>query len=739
MLNKITLTILLTLTGFSVVCSIEPAIGANTPSIIQTVQPRIVTPFDETKAANLGQAGLDASGKLFASQAQFLAQITSSDGVKASGAFSSTQGVGISARIKVAPADQGQLAEILIVAMYNKLMFMKTTQGWTLWDGSIQSLMAAQDARNFAAIEDLEIIDSLNLVGDFQIFIGYRRPTALHFSPNPLSLSIIQPNSSSSGYDLRVDPNPLAANITLDTAKAVSKKLFLEGGTLETKGSDGVTYTLTIPSDALQFPTTITMTPLANLTGVPLGEKSYGVQLSPDGLEFLNFASLKITPAAGMNWPVTQQIPAAMNGPNNLVSLALIDTKSTNPELKLLHFSSYAVLLSEKGFNASVSGLRTRIGGSEERRLTSAMAELRVQDRMGNQSQAEVTASAVAALVQEYKEKVLNPRIAAAKTSCAAAKLAHSTFVEFLRLAQLNGDAMDNKIDQASLSELRGIGSETCMREEYEICRDEHIITRIIPLHLGLYRQESILNGWDGNENTQPKTLQVADEYARKCLQFEIQLDSDSSFSLNRPASPVHTVTESVSGRLKVGFQMNGLIIPPESPADIRGTGALIGANGFYPLTSSGYKASYTERCYEVDSQQGYDSLFGAGFLAFEPDVNSPSNPGGANRVKDFMVSIAAGLSFNFSEHQVSEYQLEDIGCGAKISTLPVLEGWIPGFYSKWTDTIASPDGGALVSKWNIIGNQDIMATKDVTINDTNSAHETIRGSAHLILFHKPI
>jgi hypothetical protein len=83
--------------------------------------------------------------------------------------------------------------------------------------------------------------------------------------------------------------------VTVDEARAATKALPLEGGTLEATGADGTVYSLTIPPGALLLETTITMTPIVSISGGNLPSGSVlGVDLKPSGLRLYEFADLSI-------------------------------------------------------------------------------------------------------------------------------------------------------------------------------------------------------------------------------------------------------------------------------------------------------------------------------------------------------------------------------------------------------------------------------------------------------------
>jgi len=333
-------------------------------------------------------------------------------------------------------------------------------------------------------------------------------------APAPTASGGGQPTAEAT-YSLRVDPNPIVATPATDDARQVAQDLPLEGGTLSATGADGTVYTLTVPANALEQATRITMTPLARVAGLPFGEDVRGVQLGPDGLQFASFVRLNVALPAGTHWPVEQQVPISMQGSRNIVSLAPLDSTSEAPSFQLLHFSSYALVLASKGLNASLEGLRQRLGGSEDERLTSALSGLLAAERVRALSgqPGNTLADALIAMMQEFEKKVLAPRLAAASSSCAASRLALQTTLGLERSRQLLGLPESGSATAATHAALFATSAQVCMKEEFEICRDVHIVTRIVPARLGVERQLALLGILD-------QVPLEADAYVEKCLRF---------------------------------------------------------------------------------------------------------------------------------------------------------------------------------------------------------------------------
>lgn len=90
-------------------------------------------------------------------------------------------------------------------------------------------------------------------------------------------------------------------NVTINSASQSSSSVSIgkEGGTVSA-AYNGITYTLTIPPDAVENAQTITMTPLSAISGSPLDSGfAAGVNLSPDGLVLYKPATLTIEMPAG--------------------------------------------------------------------------------------------------------------------------------------------------------------------------------------------------------------------------------------------------------------------------------------------------------------------------------------------------------------------------------------------------------------------------------------------------------
>jgi len=346
-----------------------------------------------------------------------------------------------------------------------------------------------------------------------------------------LTLAAILLSACSSGgntakdyqYLLEQPDEPIQVQTALEDANASEAHFTTAGGSLKTIGSDGTAYRLDIPADALLNDVLIRMTP-ANVSGLPFGSgQTLAVQLEPEGLVFNNFVTLTIVPAQEI--PFDQQIFFGYEADGSNLSLAVPVVDSKEIKLQLLHFSGYGVT---KGLLADIEPVRARIGGSAETRLQSAIAEQLARERQrqllgGGESESLVDFEEY---FRQYEEQVIKPRVAAAGESCAAGRLALHTVLGFERQKALLGVEGAGSLDQ--FGDLMATVTSVCVKEEYELCRNDHVIHRMIPVWLGMERQAQLL-GMGESGGAMGDALREARDLTSKCLTFELVFQSQAN------------------------------------------------------------------------------------------------------------------------------------------------------------------------------------------------------------------
>ena len=136
--------------------------------------------------------------------------------------------------------------------------------------------------------------------------------------------------------------NPINVTPVLDIAHSATQTIAAsQGGTISATGADGSVFTLTIPANALLSDETITMAPLSSVSGLPVsGGLLAAVQLSPEGLELVQAATLMIQPAVSV--PVDQQIAFGYHASGKELYLQPLGLTSSIT-IALTHFSTDGV------------------------------------------------------------------------------------------------------------------------------------------------------------------------------------------------------------------------------------------------------------------------------------------------------------------------------------------------------------------------------------------------------------
>jgi hypothetical protein len=341
--------------------------------------------------------------------------------------------------------------------------------------------------------------------------------------------------------------NPIDVGLTLDAARAIEAVVPLTGGTLTATGADGTTYTLVIPDGALKYETPITMTPVATITGMPFGNGPLAVQLEPEGLSFNDFATLTITPAVAL--PENERLLIGYQADGRGLTVPLPDPNSSEIRIKLLHFSGAGVT---RGLLGDLEAVRRRLGGNVEARLSSAIS-LAIQTARATNQSPEILWARVDAYLDEYVERVVRPRIAAASEGCAEARVAVETILRLERIRQLLGLSTEENSLLGEMTPLMAMMMDICLREEFEMCRDEHVIHRILPIWASITRQAQLL----GLEGVQAS----GEQYVEKCLRFTLALDSTGTITASELTEVTHVTSE-----VPLRFNASELIIDGEGP-----------------------------------------------------------------------------------------------------------------------------------------------------------------------------
>jgi hypothetical protein len=136
-----------------------------------------------------------------------------------------------------------------------------------------------------------EVSDPLQVSPEFDMSaptlgIDFQNFDPNNFDPNSIDLENFDPEN----FDPAMfAPQPIQAEAVIGP----------QGGDLSVTGSNGVSYTLSIPPDALRFEMTVTLRPISAIPDLPLsGGLMAAVFIEPESLVFDIPATLKMTPPA---------------------------------------------------------------------------------------------------------------------------------------------------------------------------------------------------------------------------------------------------------------------------------------------------------------------------------------------------------------------------------------------------------------------------------------------------------
>lgn len=229
--------------------------------------------------------------------------------------------------------------------------------------------------------------------------------------------------------------NAIKVTPTLDSERAVTGTIGFDGGSISATAADGTVFTLTVPADSVRQRTSITLTPVSKLEGLPFGNGTdVTVDLQPSGLVFDVPATLRIEPATPI--PAGEQILYGYS--EDRLVLAEPVLKADGIAIVVPHFSGYGVA---KGFMGDVKEALERIGGSAEERIYSQMRAILQLAQQAEQrgKPIENLAALLDPFFEQLYREVVIPRLEVAGESCAAGRAAAISLLSYLRQRELLG------------------------------------------------------------------------------------------------------------------------------------------------------------------------------------------------------------------------------------------------------------------------------------------------------------
>lgn len=200
---------------------------------------------------------------------------------------------------------------------------------------------------------------------------------------------------------------PFRINASVDAEKAAVAVIPLSGGVIEAVGADGTAYRLEVPPAALETTTTITMTPIVQFNGLPVGERTLGVHLAPNGLQAYRFLTLTIRPQG--EYPLHQALYFSFDDAEGRLRPSPSPLRRTSLEIPILHFSSHAsTVLTAQQTESVLASNRSDPTSTMHAELSRVLHEARSS---GDGSLTDEHRAKIEALFTEYRRTVLLPAI----------------------------------------------------------------------------------------------------------------------------------------------------------------------------------------------------------------------------------------------------------------------------------------------------------------------------------------
>ncbi len=292
---------------------------------------------------------------------------------------------------------------------------------------------------------------------------------------------------------------PLDVITRPDAGRAVSKSIPPSGGSITATGADGDAFTLTLPPGALAVTTTVTLTPIAALTGAPY-PLAAAVQIGPDLLALRTAATLRIVPAPAV--PVPDEVTFAWYGPGHDFHLYPVTLDTTRLEFVVTQLHGYGV-----GRTPAAAAQATDSDGTHATptwtpraqlaRLMQEMQQWIRQERMrqflGEPADPDFNPK-MATLLRQYYDVTLKPLIPAIETDCAIYEQRLPDLLAWVKNAEMLGLAEQFAAEVAEVEATRRTGLANCYREAASPCMDWSDDVQVTLVNA--YYRELLLLGW---------------------------------------------------------------------------------------------------------------------------------------------------------------------------------------------------------------------------------------------------
>ena len=359
-----------------------------------------------------------------------------------------------------------------------------------------------------------------------------------------------------------------------DSGRTASADIDASGGTLSATAANGTQFVLEVPPNAIGTKTTVKMTPLTRVDGLPLKRGLFGgVQLEPEGIRLFVPATLRIRPSGTLP---RGAVAFSYAGKGDEFALDLSKQGSGEVILQLLHFSGYGFGGAAGGDVASLNGSTPADPIAAIRQQAQAIIERGrppldengdpLKDANGKEIPAELTLDQVNELLVELIidafNDVIDPLLQSTLPDCNPDKIlfAAEVAINSMRGVQFLGFADDKRV--AVYME----GTTGLMISILQNC--------LVKVHRDCVINKDPFQAWTMLMISRQLQLFGADVPSpleqggpiESCLRFEFQFDS--TITANIPAAD-HTLNESLTAHARAPLRID----PSHSTTDVSWTG----------------------------------------------------------------------------------------------------------------------------------------------------------------------
>ena len=393
--------------------------------------------------------------------------------------------------------------------------------------------------------------------------------------------------------------NPASVRPELDPSGASQAVISAAGGTIEATGSDGTRFTLSIPEGALPLAVEISLTPLRQMTDLPLDGLGGAVVIGPAELRLHQIATLTIEPAQDI--PLAEQITFGFEAEGGDFYLQPPGADPDAVEILVLHSGGFGVGRAAAGERQA---LLDRLPTSPANRFAHRLADVLLRARQQGLN-AEIEGE-VQALVAAYYDSFVR-RVEAGGTP-AQSNADHGRSALAVPPARPHGatsvgcdearELFELGLEKKYLEELgiqEGPGftvppddlvlqlAEACLAEAHEVCVADDNLARLSNEYLSLWVLGELGLASDA---AVAQITTIASGLMEKCYRFDLEMTSIITVKEEGIGGYESVMTAKIPLRLEPVSDLASAIVSSE--LEVAGSGVLYNESMTFEVAPGG-------------------------------------------------------------------------------------------------------------------------------------------------------